>query len=138
MSKWTRSTGWRIEMNNNNENTFEYTYSAKRQEELEKIRNKYIPKEEDKMETLRKLDQSVERPGTITSIIIGVIGTLIMGGGMSLVMVGPDRLFVHGIIIGVIGMVVLAMAYPIYKMMTKKQREKIGPQILALSEELLK
>lgn len=123
---------------NNNDNKFEYTYSAKRQEELEKIRSKYIPKEEDKMETLRRLDQSVERIGTTASIIVGVIGTLIMGGGMSLVMVGPDDFLVLGVIIGVIGMVILAMAYPIYKVIMKKQREKIAPQILALSEELLK
>ncbi len=123
---------------NNNDNKFEYTYSAKRQEELEKIRSKYIPKEEDKMETLRRLDQSVERIGTTASIIVGVIGTLIMGGGMSLVMVGPDDFLVLGVIIGVIGMAILAMAYPIYKVIMKKQREKIAPQILALSEELLK
>ena len=123
---------------NNNDNKFVYTYSAKRQEELEKIRSKYIPKEEDKMETLRRLDQSVERIGTTASIIVGVIGTLIMGGGMSLVMVGPDDFLVLGVIIVVIGMVILAMAYPIYKVIMKKQREKIAPQILALSEELLK
>lgn len=123
---------------NNNDNKFEYTYSAKRQEELEKIRSKYIPKEEDKMETLRRLDQSVERIGTTASIIVGIIGTLIMGGGMSLVMVGPDDFLVLGVIIGVIGMAILAMAYPIYKVIMKKQREKIAPQILALSEELLK
>ena len=122
---------------NNNDNKFEYTYSAKRQEELEKIRSKYIPKEEDKMETLRRLDQSVERIGTTASIIVGVIGTLIMGGGMSLVMVGPDDFLVLWVIIGVIGMAILAMAYPIYKVIMKKQREKIAPQILALREELL-
>lgn len=125
-------------METNNENTFEYTYSAKRQEEIEKIKSKYVEKEEDKMEQLRKLDQSVERPGTIASIIIGVIGTLIMGGGMSLVMVWTETLMIPGIIIGLIGIAVLAAAYPMYKSITKKQREKIAPQILALSEELLK
>ena len=125
-------------MEKNNENTFEYTYSSKRQEEVEKIKSKYIDKEEDKMETLRRLDKSVERPGTITSIVIGVIGTLIMGGGMSLVMVGPEEFFVLGIVIGIAGIAILATAYPVYKVITKKQREKIGPQILALSEELLK
>lgn len=125
-------------MEKNNENTFEYTYSSKRQEEVEKIKSKYIDKEEDKMETLRRLDKSVERPGTITSIVIGVIGTLIMGGGMSLVMVGPEAFFVLGIVIGIAGIAILATAYPVYKVITKKQREKIGPQILALSEELLK
>ena len=64
---------------NNNDNKFEYTYSAKRQEELEKIRSKYIPKEEDKMEELRRLDKSVTKPGTAWSIVIGIIG-LKLGG----------------------------------------------------------
>ena len=125
-------------METNNENTFEYTYSAKRQEEIEKIMSKYVEKEEDKMEQLRKLDQSVERPGTIASIVIGVIGTLIMGGGMSLVMVWGGALLVSGILLGVIGITILGLAYPVYQSITKKQREKLAPQILALSEELLK
>lgn len=125
-------------METNNENKFEYTYSAKRQEEVEKIMSKYVDKEEDKMEQLRKLDQSVERPGTMAAIIIGVIGTLIMGGGMSLVLVWGGWLSIPGIILGLVGMAVLAMAYPVYQSITKKQKEKLAPQILALSEELLK
>lgn len=125
-------------METNNENTFEYSYSAKEQQEIERIKNKYVEKEEDQMETLRKLDQSVERPGSMAAIIIGVIGTLIMGIGMSLVMVWPDTFLVLGIVIGVIGMAVLGAAYPAYVSITKKQREKLAPQILALSEELLK
>ena len=125
-------------METNKENTFEYTYSAKRQEEIEKIRNKYMEKEEDKMEQLRKLDQSVERPGTIASIVLGVVGALIMGTGMSMCIVQGGPLFIPGILIGVLGIAVVVLAYPVYKSMTKKQKEKLAPQILALSEELLK
>lgn len=127
-----------MKMEGNNENTFEYTYSAKRQEEIEKIKSKYVEKEEDKMEMLRKLDQSVERPGTMAAIIIGVIGTLIMGTGMSLIMVWQDTFLILGIVIGVIGMAILGAAYPVYGSITKKQKEKLAPQILALTEELLK
>lgn len=122
----------------NDESVFEYTYSAKQQEEIEKIKNKYIPKEEDKMETLRKLDRSVEKPGTMAAIILGVIGSLILGTGMSFTMVWTETLMIPGIVIGMIGIFVMALALPIYKIITKKQREKIGPQILALTEELLK
>lgn len=121
-----------------NKETFEYTYSAKQQEEIEKIRKKYLPKEEDKMEQLRKLDAEVTKPGTMWAIIIGIVGSLIMGLGMSCVMVWADSFFVLGIIVGVIGMVVIGMAYPIYLKITEKQREKLGPQILALTEELSK
>lgn len=117
---------------------FEYSYSAKQQEEVERIKRKYMEKEEDKMELLRKLDRDVEKPGTIASIVVGVIGMLVFGVGMCCTMVWKDTLFVPGIIIGIIGMGVMAMAIPVYKIITKKQREKIGPQILALSEELLK
>lgn len=124
-------------MEENRNNLFEYTYSAKRQEEIEKIKNKYISKEEDKMEQLRRLDRSVERPGTMISIIVGVIGTLIMGIGMSLTMVFSKQFFIHGIIIGILGMFIIGLAYPVYLMITKRQKEKLGPQIIALSEELL-
>lgn len=121
-----------------NKNTFEYTYSAKQQEEIVAIKKKYMPVEEDKMETLRRLDKSVERPGTILSIIVGIFGTLMMGGGMSMVMVGPKGLFIGGIILGICGIIILSMAYPVYNVVTKKQRDLLGPQILALTEELLK
>ena len=119
-------------------NTFEYSYSSKRQGEVEKIRNKYIIKEENKMEQLRKLDNEVERPGTMVSIVIGVIGSLILGGGMSICMVGENPNYPLGILVGIAGFAVLGTAYPIYKKITEKQKAKLGPQILALSEELLK
>ena len=122
----------------NNNETFEYTYSAKRQEEIEKIRKKYITKEEDKMELLRKLDRDVTKPGTICSIAIGIIGCLILGFGMSCTMLWADSLFVLGIIAGIIGIILIATAYPIFIKITTKERERIAPQILALTEELSK
>lgn len=120
----------------NQENTFEYIYSAKRKEEVEAIRKKYLPKEQDKMELLRKLDRSVEKKGTMTAIILGVIGALVMGTGMSCVMVFRGVFFVPGILIGIIGMALVGLAYPVYKKITQKERERMAPQILALTEEL--
>lgn len=117
-----------------NSEKFEYTYSAKQQSELENIRKKYLPQEETKMERLRRLDKSAERSGTIISIIVGVIGTLIMGFGMCLCLEWSQ--FIAGVIIGVAGMVILGLAYPIFKYVTKKQREKIAPEILRLTEEI--
>lgn len=124
----------------NNKETFEYTYSAAQQEEIEKIRRKYMPKEEtqNKMELLRKLDKDVTKPGTIWSIVIGVIGCLIFGTGMSCIMVGPGSLFIIGIVVGLIGLVMMAAALPVYKKITQKEQERIAPQILALTEELIK
>lgn len=126
------------EQNVNQENIFEYTYSAKRQEEIEAIKKKYMPKQEDKMELLRQLDRSVDRKGAIAAIIIGVIGSLLLGTGMSCCMVFQGIFFMPGIILGIIGMAVMAVAYPAYKRITAKERERIAPQILALTEELSK
>lgn len=125
-------------MENKQEKTFQYSYSTKQQDEVESIKRKYMPKQEDKLEQLRKLDKSAETPGTVVGLMLGIIGTLVMGTGMSCVMVWTDSLFVVGILLGLLGMVMIASAYPVYKMITKKQREKIAPMILALSEELLK
>lgn len=119
-----------------NEETFEYRYSAKQQEEIEAIRRKYLPKEEDKMEQLRQMDKRVSHKDTIISIIIGVIGCLLLGIGMCCTMEWAGRWFVPGIIIGVIGIVMIALAYPLYERITKKERKKIAPLILKLADEL--
>ena len=120
----------------NNKETFEYTYSAKQQQEIESIRKKYLPKEEDKMERIRKLDREAERPGIIASLATGVIGALILGIGMCCTMVWGESLFVLGIFVGVIGSALIAAAYPLYKKVTRVQREKVAEQILALTNEL--
>ena len=127
-----------MDHNNDSGSTFRYTYSAKEQEELKRIRQKYAPPEEDKMEMLRRLDRSVTEKGTVISIILGVLGTLIMGLGMSLAMVWQGMWFIPGIIIGLAGIGILAAAYPVYNHVTRKERERIAPEILRLTDELMK
>ncbi len=134
-------------MDNNQENkAFSYTYSAKQQEEIQRIRKKYSAPEEDKMEQLRRLDAGVTKKATSASLIIGIAGTLILGLGMSLAMTDICTFFhlsqnagmLAGIIIGVIGMGIAAFSYPVYLKVTKKEREKIAPEILRLTDELMK
>ena len=126
-------------MNNTTQKaSFQYTYSAKEQEEVISIRDKYLPKEENKMELLRKLDAQANNKATLYAIMIGVVGILILGLGMSMCMVWADHVFAAGILIGVIGMVVLALAYPVYNRILKKERERVAPEILRLTEELMK
>ena len=126
-------------MNDDQKNTtFQYTYSAKEQEELKRIRNKYLPKEENKMELLRKMDAQVTQKATMYSIIVGVIGALIFGIGMCCCMIWADSVFVLGIIVGVIGMGILALAYPLYNRTIKTERERIAPEVLRLTEDLMK
>lgn len=124
--------------NENNTEIFEYTYSAAQQEEVKKIREKYIsaPKEEDKLETLRQLDASVTKKGTILSLILGIIGTLIFGTGMCCCLLWS--MFVLGVFVGLVGLVGVSMAYPVYSHITKKEKERLAPEILRLSDELIK
>ena len=122
----------------NGKDTFYYTYSAKQQEEIQNIRKKYLVREEDKMELLRRLDRSATKKGAIISTVLGVVSCLLLGVGMCCTMVWMDRWFVPGIVIGVIGIIGVAAAYPLYARITKKEREKLAPQILKLTEELSK
>lgn len=124
-------------MENQDNEKFTYTYSAKEQEEVNRIRKKYVA-EEDKMEQLRRLDAGVTEKATTVSIIIGIVGALIMGIGMCCAMVWQGVWFIPGIIIGLVGMAVLALAYPIYQKVLKKEREKIAPEIIRLTDELMK
>lgn len=123
---------------NDKTDTFQYTYSAKQQDEIQKIRKKYLPQEEDKMEQLRRLDQSANKKGTAVSIAIGVIGCLLLGVGMCCTMVWTSQFFILGVIVGVIGIAVIISAYPVYTRITAKERERLAPQILKLTEELSK
>ena len=132
-----------------NKNQFSYTYSAKEQEEIKAIRKKYeTPKKaEDKMAQIRRLDASVTEKATMVSLIIGIIGALLMGTGMSLVMekqfsdfigLGATTAMIVGISAGIVGIILVALAYPIYNGIVKKQREKIAPEIIRLTDELMK
>lgn len=124
-------------MNNNNE-TFTYSYSSQQQEEIEKIRKKYVPAKESKLDELRKLDGGVTKKGMIAALTVGVLSTLILGIGMCCTMVWADKFFVLGIIVGIIGICGIISAYPLYNYVIKKEREKIAPQILKLADELTK
>ena len=126
-----------------NKEGFSFTYSAQQQKEIEEIRKKYLPQEENKMEQLRKLHAVPTQKAQAASLAVGVIGALIMGTGMSLAMTEIGAALgvfamILGIAVGIVGMVLVAVAYPIYNRVLKKQRERIAPEILRLSDELLK
>lgn len=129
-----------------NNETFKMTYSARQQEEIQSIRKKYTAPAEDKMAQLRALDAGVGKKATTVSLILGVVGALIMGIGMCLTMTDfgkilgayQDMAMVIGIVVGMVGIVLVSIAYPVYNRLLKKERERIAPEILRLTEELLK
>ncbi|MDE6619952.1 MAG: hypothetical protein K2K74_05595 [Lachnospiraceae bacterium] len=116
---------------------YAYTYSSKQNEEINNILSKYAPKEEDKMEQLRQLDQRVTQRGSVISILVGTISSLVFGIGMCCTMLWTSY-FAEGIVIGVLGVIGVSSAYPIYNYVVKKERAKIADQVIALGNELLK
>lgn len=122
----------------NDKKSFNYTYSAKQQQEIKSIRNKYAAREEDKMEQLRRLDNGVTRKSMAVSLTVGIIGALVMGMGMSCVLVWQEMMLIPGIIIGLVGIVLVCLAYPLYNFIAKRERKKIAPEIIRLTDELLK
>lgn len=115
---------------------FEYTYSAPQQSEVQKIREKYLPKEVSKLDQLRALDAGVTKRGTAVSLVHGMLYTLILGLGMSCCIVWAESLFFPGVVIGCVGLAGVAATYPIYNRIVKQDRERITPEILRLTEEI--
>ena len=138
-----------MDNNNQEKSGFTYTYSAKEQAEIRKIRDKYTvstENSEDKMSRIRKLDASVTNTAQAFALVFGIIGTLILGCGMSFCMTDIGEalglsqnvnMFI-GIGMGVIGGVLVSLAYPIYNLIVKARRKKIAPEIIRLTDELMK
>ena len=112
--------------------------TAREQEEVRRIRQKYTPKERDRLEQLRRLDQRVSRKSAAVSLTAGILGTLLLGLGMCATMVWMGPWFIPGIVIGLVGIALVALAYPLHTRIAKQEREKVAPEILRLADELMK
>ena len=100
----------------------------------EKIRNPFVS-----TITVSKIEDNSIRSyfpsTTIVSLILGVVGTLIFGTGMCCCLVWNQ--FILGVFVGIVGLVGVSLAYPAYTYITKKEKERLTPEILRLTEELL-
>ncbi len=111
---------------------------------VQQIRTQYTEKEHTQLDELKKLDNEVKRPVNVFAYIFGSIGAIIMGSGMSLVMtdigtsLGMEDTMVPGIVIGVIGMIMAIINYPIYKNILGSRRKKYADKIIALSDKIMK
>ena len=119
-----------------NENTFQYTYSAPQNQEVLRIREKYLPKEETKLDELRRLDAAVHNAGTAKALAIGVCNALMFGLGMSLALQVIGNSTGVGILLGILGVFGMGFAYPVYKKEFGKAKEEYKPRILEITAEL--
>ena len=137
-----------MENNNQEQSGFTYTYSAREQAELRRIREKYTAPTEafDKMARLRRLDASVTSTAQAVALVFGVVGTLMLGFGMSLIMtelakildITGNAAMVVGILVGILGGALASLAYPVYNAIVRIKRKKLAPEIIRLTDELMK
>jgi hypothetical protein len=117
---------------------FTYQYSASQNKEVARIREKYLPREQSKLELLRELDRRVATAGMIESLSLGVIGCLSFGLGLCFglgVLSGPAFL---PYLLSAVGAILMLPAYPLYRHLARKAKERLTPDILRLSDEILK
>ena len=111
---------------------------------VQKIRTQYTEKQHTELDELKALDAKVKKPANVFAYTYGSVSAIIMGAGMSLVMttigatIGLTDPMVPGIIIGIVGMGMALTTYPIYKKMLSSRKKKYAPEIMKLSEKLMK
>ena len=109
----------------------------------ERIRKQYVAKETTELDTLRELDAKVKRPASAFAYSFGSFSAIIMGAGMSLIMtdigayLGIVDTMIPGIAIGVVGMFMAIINYPIYRAILKRRKEAYKDEILALSNRII-
>lgn len=118
--------------------SFTYNYSAARNKEVENIRKKYIPQEQSKIEMLKQLDNRVQTAGMIEGLCFGIIGALVFGIGMCFFLEVFAGVAWATALFMVIGTLLMIPAYPIYRHISRKTKAKLTPEILRLSEEIMK
>ena len=112
-----------------------YRVNEQDQKKAENIRRQYVSHEENKMEQLQKMDSKVKLPGRVAGTILGVTGALVMGAGMSLVMVSNK--IKKGIAVSIPGLAVALSAYPFYSLVTDRRKKKYAHEIMNMSDELI-
>lgn len=122
---------------------FQYFYSARDQEEIRGIRNRFAaavsPGEETDLEKLRRLDRSATRAGLRASLALGILGCLLFGIGLCCVLIPEwEPLFYPGIGSGVVGMLLMLSAYPVHMLLMRRKQKELAPEVLRLSADLLK
>lgn len=109
---------------------------------VRKIRTQYTEKEHTELDELKALDKKVKSPANIFAFTFGSISALVMGSGMSLVMtdigeiIGIENTMAVGTVIGIVGMAMILMNYPVYKRILTSRRKKYAKKIIALSDEI--
>ena len=110
---------------------------------VQKIRTQYTERENTQLDELKALDKKVKKPANVFAVVFGSISAVVMGSGMSLVMtdigsiIGIESPLIPGIIIGVVGLVMALLTYPMYKKILNSRKKKYASEIIKLSDNIM-
>ena len=110
---------------------------------VQKIRTQYTERENTQLDALKALDKKVKKPANVFAVVFGIISAVVMGSGMSLVMtdigsiIGIESPMFPGIIIGVVGLVMALLTYPMYKKILNSRKKKYASEIIKLSDSII-
>ena len=110
---------------------------------VQKIRTQYTERENTQLDALKALDKKVKKPANVFAVVFGSISAVVMGSGMSLVMtdigsiIGIESPMFPGIIIGVVGLVMALLTYPMYKKILNSRKKKYANEIIKLSDNIM-
>lgn len=119
--------------------SFTYTYCAKGNQEIQAIREKYLPQKESKFDELKRLDKLVQSSGARESLCLGIIGAAVFGMGFCFLIqvIGNGALgMIAGVVLSLIGIAGILLAYPVHRRLFLRAEKKYTPRILALAAEL--
>ena len=117
-------------------NKFTYTYSASESREIQEIRKKYLPPEENKLQELRRLDHAIRTAGSAEALIAGIGGGLVFGIGLCAGLGALPGGLLPAIALCPLGTVTMLAAYPLHNRIAKKAKARYAPRILQLADEL--
>lgn len=115
---------------------------------VQKIRAQYIEKEYTQLDELKALDKKVKKPALVLAYVLGIVGSLVFGWGMCLAMnvmepgtyygiVITENMMLQGVLIGLVGMLMMIVNYPLYKTVLNVRRERYSDEIVRLSDMIM-
>lgn len=110
---------------------------------VQKIRTQYTEKNHTELDALEALDKKVKAPANVFACVFGTVSALVMGAGMSLLMtdigetIGMAAPMLPGLAIGITGMLMAIINYPIHKGILNRRRKKYAAEIIALSDKII-
>lgn len=94
-------------------------------------------KEDERYVELKNLEKKIRRPVEIVSFLLGILGILLFGAGLSICLEALKASFTLGVVFGILGLFILLVTYPFGKNWLERRKKRYAKKVLALTDSLL-